>query len=128
MTEKSNVVELNVSQAIFEAVMAYKGIHALCTTDKNGRLRATHYACCLIGGSAPIWGVWTARGKFLRMYGFKHEIASAYPDLAWRVKQGEWKLAKVTNDTVEKRRAALDERYGGVSEVHNSRQAVRSVR
>lgn len=50
-----------------DAIMAFKSVWALTLIDHDGKLRhATHYAVCLIGGSHPVWGVWTSRGTFLR--------------------------------------------------------------
>jgi hypothetical protein len=96
-------------------IMAYKGLYALCTVKKetsgNVKLKATHYACCLVYGSSPIWGVWTVNGRFQRFFSYKSEIAGAYPSLVWRRKAASWSLSGVEDLSVEQRRARLETRY-----------------
>lgn len=96
-----------------DPILAYKGVYALCTTDKSGRLlKATHYASVLVGGSSPLWGVWTVRGKFLRFYSFRSQIESTYPKLVWRRKMATYSLIDITDKSVESRRAELETVYG----------------
>lgn len=93
-------------------IMAYRGIHALCSVSKDNKLTATHYACCLVGGNHPVWAVWTVRGKFLRFYTYKSDIEKAYPNLVWRRKMASWSLRDVSDHTPEQRRAELEKAYG----------------
>jgi len=92
--------------------LTYKGVYALCTTRKDGSvLKATHYACCLVQGVRPVWGVWTVQGKFLRFYPYKHSIAEAYPKLVWRRKMATWSLTDITDKSLETRRDELSKLY-----------------
>ena len=92
------------------AVLSYRVVHALCTVSK-GELKATHYAVCLIGGSQPVWGVWTINGVFQRFFGRKSDIAEAYSHLTWRVKQSTWTLADVHDMDHEERSETLKSLY-----------------
>lgn len=100
------------------AVMAFRGVWALSiierSKDRDSHLtirRATHYTCCLIGGSTPVWGVWTVKGSFLRFYGARVDIESDYPELVWVRKVATWTLSEIRNLSVEGKRAALEDRY-----------------
>jgi hypothetical protein len=99
------------------AVMAFKGVWALSVldTDKDtghiGIRRATHYACCLIAGSNPVWGVWTVRGVFQRFFSYRTDIAAAYPDLVWVRKVATWSLTDIREMSTELKRATLAEKY-----------------
>jgi hypothetical protein len=119
----SNVT--NITPPDLSGVMSYKGIHALCTVTASkdgGRvLRATHYACCLIYGSSPVWGVWTVGGRFLRFASSRGQIADAYPNHVWRRKVASWNLEEVTEADVETRRARLAERYEARTEPKRGR-------
>lgn len=95
-------------------VMAYRGVYVLGTVreaDGKSRLTASHYCSCLVFGRSPVWGVWTAAGKFQRFYGFKGEIAEAYPHLTWRRKMAQWSLMAVDDLKPDARRRVLAERY-----------------
>jgi len=97
-------------------VMAFRGLYALASTrsDKeSGKtlLTTTHFASCLVFGPSPLWGVWTVQGKFLRFYGFRHEIAAAYPRLVWRRRMASWSLMAVDDLRPAARRVVLSERY-----------------
>jgi hypothetical protein len=94
------------------AIMAYRGVHALCTVAKEtDMLRATHYATCLIYGREPVWGVWTVHGVFQRFFSSRTEIANAYPRLVWRKKQATWNLIGVHDMDVTERRKELKQIY-----------------
>jgi len=93
-------------------ILAYKGVWALCTTNKDGdALKATHYASCLISGNRPIWGVWTVAWKFLRFYGSRLDIEEAYPRLVWRRKMATYLLQDITDKSVAARRSELAQVY-----------------
>lgn len=97
-------------------VMAFRGVHVLGTMrypDDGGKatLAASHYASCLVFGKNPLWGVWTAAGKFLRFYSFKSEIAHAYPKLIWRRKIASWALMAVDDLQPDARRKFLGDKY-----------------
>lgn len=92
-------------------IMAYKSVYALNTlNEKTGKLKATHYACCLVGGSSPVWGVWTVAGRFLRFHSGRDSIAREYPKLTWRRVMARWSLADDRNFSNRKARL-LDMKY-----------------
>ena len=93
-------------------LMAYKGVYVLCTRGREGRLKATHYASVLIGGSTPLWGIWLVSGRFVRFASSRHMIEEAYPRLVWRRKMATWACTDVTDKSVETRRAELEVTYG----------------
>jgi hypothetical protein len=93
-------------------LLAYKGVHALCTVTKEKTLRATHYAACLTYGQNPIWVVYTAAGKFVRFAGSRQQIEEAYPHLTWRRKMATWALHDVEDKSLEERRREISQRYG----------------
>ncbi len=95
-----------------EELQAYKGMYALCTVGKDGRLHATHYAVILIGGNSPIWGVWTVQGRFQRFLGSKAQIEKAYPKLVLRRRMATWRCTDVTDKSLETRRAELETLHG----------------
>lgn len=90
------------------AILAFKGVYALCTLNKEGRLRATHFTACLLGGPDPIWGVYTIEGNFVRFAARKAMVEAAYPKLVWRRQQASWSLANL-HETDE--RKALRKMY-----------------
>lgn len=89
------------------SILAYRGVHALCTLNKDGSLHATHYATCLVGGREPMWGVWTVNGVFQRFFGSKQQIAFAYPRLTWRRKNATWNLISVNDMDAKAKREEL---------------------
>lgn len=93
------------------AIMAYRGVHALCTVAETGMLKATHYATCLIGGRDPMWGVWNVNGTFQRFFGSKAQIAEAYKNLTWRRKNATWSLVDIHTKDVKVRREELRKLY-----------------
>lgn len=104
-----------------DPIMAYKGVYALCTTDKSGHmLKATHYASVLVGGSQPIWAVWRTSGRFQRFFSYRSEIEAAYPKLVWRRKMATWQLYDLTDKSIETRRAELETIYGKGVPVHEA--------
>jgi hypothetical protein len=110
MTDQPNFAPPSLSD-----VMGFRGVHVLGTMryDEDGRaqLTASHYASCLVFGPRPLWGVWTAAGKFLRFYAFKEEIAKAYPKLIWRRRMASWQLLAVDDLKADARRRFLGDKY-----------------
>jgi len=94
-----------------DAVMAFRGVYALCTINKEGRLKATHYTCVLSGGSEPIWAVWTVNGNFQRFCSKRKRVMEAYPNLVWRRKQATWSLVAVHDMDETERRKQLRRLY-----------------
>jgi hypothetical protein len=73
------------------AILGHRGVHILAQLTKDGtQLKGTHYAVVLIGGSHPLWGVWTIAGRFIRFFGGKVEIEEAYPNHVWRRHPARW--------------------------------------
>jgi hypothetical protein len=93
-------------------IQAYKSVYALCSVDRFGQLKATHYAAVLIGGPSPIWGIWTVQGKLIRFLGSRAKIEEAYPRLVWRRKMASWRCTDLTDKSVATRRAELESHYG----------------
>lgn len=110
-----------MSRAVLEMISAFKSIHVLNDVlkshDEAGRprLKASHYACVLIGGPTPIWGIWTVAGRFVMFAGSRHQIAELYPEKAWSTVMASWLLTDAESDfkDIGKRVRALEERYGG---------------
>ena len=92
-------------------ILAYRNVYALSTIGGNGKLKCTHYACCLSYGSEPIWGVWTVKGQFLRFYGRKSQIKEDYSSLVWRVRAASWTLKRITDEDPAHRSAAMVQHY-----------------
>ncbi len=96
-----------------DPILTYKGVWALCTTDKTGKvLKATHYCSVLVAGRDPMWGVWLVSGKFVRFAGSRTQIENAYPRLVWRRKMATYQLIDTTDKSVETRRAEIATVYG----------------
>jgi hypothetical protein len=95
-----------------DPILTYKGLYALCTQDKSGLLKATHYTCVLVGGNTPIWGVWTVQGRFLRFHPGRRHIEKTYPKLVWRRRMATWALADIEAKSVQDRRNELKEHMG----------------
>jgi hypothetical protein len=93
-----------------QEIMAYKSVWALYTVTRQQK-KATHYACVLVGGSRPTWGVWTVRHKFLRFYGGRTAIEKDYPQLMWQRRMFTWALRDETDKPVKTRIDELETRY-----------------
>jgi hypothetical protein len=93
-------------------IHGFKGVYALGTLNPDTkRLRATHYAVCLVYGREPTWGVWLVDGRFLRFASSRAQIERAYPKLVWRRKMAEWNLNNVDDLDVKRRKQYLREMY-----------------
>lgn len=101
--------------------LVYRGLHVLCTINKDGKLTATHYAVCLCGGCNPMWGVWTSVGKFLRFSASKSQVEMSYPKLVWRRAMCQWSLNDTSPGDVEERRAAIRRHFDKPTEVKHLR-------
>lgn len=79
------------------ALLAFRGVHALTEITPEGKLRATHYAYCLIGGREPMWGVWSVNGTFQRFFGSREQIMydRQYKNLLWRRKNATWNMVNI---------------------------------
>lgn len=95
-----------------DAVMAFRGVWALCQLNKQGMLRATHFTSVLSGGPEPLWGVWTVNGNFQRFCTKRKRVAEAYPNHTWRHKQATWSLVAVHDMDESERRKQLSRLYG----------------
>lgn len=93
-------------------ILAYRGLWALCTTNKDDKLTATHLAAVLIGGPHPLWGVWTVEKKFLRYAGSRTQIEEAYPTKVWRRKMATYQLVNWEHKSVGQRSDELRIKYG----------------
>lgn len=85
--------------ATLQQIKAHRTIYALCElSEKNKLVRATHYVTCLIGGRAPLWGVFSAQTeRLVRLCDGRAEVEAAYPTKVWRVRETEWQMTgKVT--------------------------------
>ena len=116
--KESNVVPFRTQQLPeLEELRAYKSIYALCTVvqakgEHQRQYRATHYACVLIGGPTPTWGVWSVRGTFVRFASSREQIERAYPKLVWKRKMATWQCTDTEDKSIEKRRNEIEELYG----------------
>ena len=96
-----------------DGILAYKGVYVLSTINERTKmLKGTHYACCLISGPSPVWGVWSISGRFIRFAASRHQIEEAYPKLVWRRKMASWTLRDVEDHTVKARITELEETFG----------------
>jgi hypothetical protein len=94
-----------------EHIETFKSIWALCTLNKaTGELSATHYALVQVGGSNPMWAVYTIQGRFVRFAGSRAQIERAYPKLRWRRWMARWDLLDADNISVDARRKLLADR------------------
>ena len=95
-----------------DPILAYRGVHVLCTTNKHGNvLKANYYCSCLVMGRNPIWGMWTVGGRFLRFYGSRSEIEADYSRLVWRRKMARFTLESLRNHSLSLRREQLKDEY-----------------
>jgi hypothetical protein len=95
-----------------DPILAYRGVHVLCTTDKTGRvLKARYYCSCLVMGRNPIWGMWLVGGRFLRFYGSRQEIEADYSRLVWRRKMARFTLESLRNHSLAQRKEQLRDEY-----------------
>jgi len=101
-----------------ESLMTYKGIHALCTISKEGKMKAVYYATCLVTGANPLWGVWklgrndNEKAKFIRFHNSKQDIADTYPAYTWRRKMARWQLQNDDDSKPNVRRRDLANELG----------------
>lgn len=93
------------------SIMAFRGVHALADLTMEGRLRATHYATCLIGGREPMWGVWLVSGKFQQFFGSKEQIKTHYPRKVWRAISATWNLIDVHRMAADEKRQEMQRLY-----------------
>jgi len=100
-----------------QAVEAFRTIYALCdVSPKTKRLKATHYATCLVAGRKPLWGVFNTDGRLIWFYESRHGLEQ-HPNFkhkAWRVKQCAWTAGLVTGnlDADAKRQHVYKQRHG----------------
>ena len=90
-----------------ENIFTYKSVWALCVINKDGRLRATHYASCYVAGRAPVWGLWTINGKFVRLFNGRESIIQSYPGHVWRRWMMKWGLKDDADTSAAERRHIL---------------------
>jgi hypothetical protein len=110
----ADVVYLRQPEPELETLRAYRGVYVLCTVErgKPRKLRATHYAMCLISGAKPVWGVWKITGAFLRFHGGKTEVERAYPRLIWKRHMASWQCVDMTDKSLAARRLELETTFG----------------
>jgi hypothetical protein len=97
-------------------MLAFRGVWILATTrfDKERSrdiLTASHLAMCVAYGNRPLWLVTTAKGRFVRFFNHRSEIATAYPDLVWRRKMAEWAFKGINNVPAPARKRMLAEKF-----------------
>jgi hypothetical protein len=90
-----------------QAIMTYKALHALCSTNKDGKMKVVYYVSCLVYGRAPLWGVWNVSGKFLHFAPGREAVADMHPNLAWRRVMARWSLADDADSVAHERRQRL---------------------
>jgi hypothetical protein len=90
-----------------ERILTFKSMHALCTVNKDSKMQATHYACCLVSGRNPLWGVWSLNGRFQGFFAGRQDITDNWPHLTWRRIMARWQLRDDANSKPEDRRKAL---------------------
>lgn len=98
MVTEKEVEESTIPQGApsLQAIMAYRTIYVLCTIGESGKLVALYYACVLISGRSPIWGIASVKtGKFVRYLGSRTQVENAYSHLTWRRMQAAWTLGNV---------------------------------
>lgn len=98
---------------MLEHALAFKGMYALCTINKQTqKLTAIYYCQCTIMGPAPIWTVWSAKTeKVVRLMGSKTQIEKAYSYLVWRRRMVTFQMIDMKNKSLEARRAELEHTY-----------------
>lgn len=99
--------------SIIEGLLAFKTIHVLNDVRKNNTLKATHFCCPVVGGSNPLWIVWTATGKFVRYASSRRQIEEAYPNKAWKTTMASWALTDADTEfkDIKKRVRFLEEMF-----------------
>jgi hypothetical protein len=89
-------------------LFTYKTLHALCSTNRKGQMRAHMYVTCLVYGRAPLWGVWlVSTGKFLHFANGRDQISEMHPNLTWRKVMARWQLTDDTDSIAAERRTQL---------------------
>jgi hypothetical protein len=83
-------------QQMLRDVLMLRGIYALCDIEKGSRLlKTTHYTTMLSGGPAPLWGIWTKRGKFLRFAFKRSGVEQYYPSKSWKRIEASWNIGTI---------------------------------
>jgi len=107
----------NTDVVTLQSVEAFRTIYALCDiSPKTKRLKASHYATCLVAGRTPLWGVFDLDGKLIWFFesrsGLEH--APHFKHKAWRTKQCAWRMGYVIGqlDAQAKRDHLRDQRHG----------------
>lgn len=101
------------TQPHLDNILGYKTVYVLCSVGKTDKLKAVYYTSTLIGGSQPLWGIWSVgSGKFVRFADSKTAVARLYDHLVWRRKVGEYQLLSVSEKKAKARRLDLAETYG----------------
>jgi hypothetical protein len=89
-------------------ILTFKTLHALCSTNKAGKMRVVFYVSCLVAGRSPLWGCWSVNGRFLHFAAGKEAIAAQHPRLAWRRVMARWSLADEHDSVAAERRKLLE--------------------
>lgn len=93
-------------------IIGYRTVYVLSTINaKTGLLKGSHYAAVVCYGPAPLWGVWTIKGKFLAWYGSRKQIENTYSNLTWRRRATQWEMVDMEDHGLERRREELQKFY-----------------
>ena len=98
-----------------DTLHTYRGIWALGTIAREtGRLRATHFAFPIVGGSDPIWAVHTVHGRFVRYATGRAMVEAKYPSLVWRRWMVRWgsPVSEFRNHSIPERLDLAEQDYG----------------
>jgi hypothetical protein len=88
--------------AHLQHISAHRTIYLLNdVSEATGRLKATHYVCCLTGGPRPQWGVFNIDGKLIFIYDGKTAIERDYNRKSWRRKEAMWTLQGNVRDPAD---------------------------
>lgn len=94
-----------------QRIMTYRSLWALCSTNKEGKLKVSFYCSCVVFGRSPMWGVWNANGKLLHFASGREVIGKQHPHLTWRRIMTRWHLADDMNSKASERREALADEF-----------------
>ena len=96
-----------------ERILTYRTLWSLCVVNSKGKMRATHFATCVVSGRSPLWILWTIHGRRVGKFGSRDRILEAYPGHAWRRTMARWGLKEDADTSVEKRREMMVEEPTG---------------
>lgn len=109
-TKRTRLPSISVSAVpTVGEILGYRSIWVMAQLSADGRrLKGTHYAVCLVGGSAPLWALFTIGGKHICFAGSRKQLEKQYPKHVWRRHPAKWTFSELApRKTIDRKNYAL---------------------